>query len=188
MGKRIPIILANGKSFSFQNEALDFFKDLLNSFNVGDVISREHASFSDIYSLYMRCPELELKSGCIENVISFSVANSGQFNSKCFHSHHKDGSIADWSYSTAVKSKLKSVFACFSDGARYSLENKNYIFRDNDFTKKCMQFIESMGYHSKDIPELWISKPEKIQYRSVLNEPIKTQFITWYTKNHSDNL
>ncbi|WP_426369114.1 DUF3223 domain-containing protein [Pseudocolwellia sp. HL-MZ7] len=150
--KRIPVILANGKFF-FSKRSIRFFKGSLNSFNVGDVISREHASFSDIYSLYMRCPELVLKSGCIENVISFSVANSRQFNSKCFHSHHKDGSIADWSNSAAVKSKLKSVFACFYDGARHSLENKNYHFRDNDFTNKCIQFVEMMGYQLKDIPE-----------------------------------
>ena len=188
MAKKNPIVLGNGLTFDLQGDCLKYFQELLNSFNIGTEISATHESFSDIYHLYLRHPELLLKSGCIENIEYFKVDNSGQYNSKCFHTIHKDGSIADWSYKGAVTCKLKSKFQCFSDAARYDLEKEFYSFRDNEFSQKCITYLNFKGYTSKSLPENWISLPEKLQYRSMLNEPIKTEFSNWYKENYPDNV
>jgi hypothetical protein len=91
----------------------------------------------------------------------------------------KDGSIEDWSYPTAVKNKAKTLFECFVDAARYSLENRHPRFRDSSFTAKCRKFIAIHGDDNLLLTS-GVSKSDTLQYRSTLNEPYKTQFINWY--------
>ncbi|KXJ57382.1 MAG: hypothetical protein AXW17_03200 [Colwellia sp. Phe_37] len=183
MARNKPIILENGTNFLTQKETIEYFKDLLDSISLGNSLTPEHAAYSNLLSLYKRHPEFEFKSRNEENVLYFLIKNSGQYNTKCFHAVHADGSQADWSYKTAINSKGKTVFQCFVDGARHSLEMESPRFRDADFTNKCKQFINLLGIEESTIPNDWVSQPDKVQYRSILKEPIKTQFKTWY-KNH----
>jgi len=188
MAKKNPITLENGRTFESQGECLKHFKALLNSFNVGTEIKTDHESYSDIYHLYLRLPELLLKSISVDNIAYFTVENSGQYNSKCFHTIHNDGSIADWSYKTAVTCKLKSKFECFSDATRYKLEKEVYKFRDDEFAKRCIIYLSSKGYNAKNFPENWILPPEKLQYRSIIVESIQNDFSSWYKENYPDNV
>jgi hypothetical protein len=183
MGRGNSIVLDNGKEFTTQKEATEYFKDILNSAVSEVTIHIEHPSFSDLISLYKRHPEFEFKSTCESNVVGFLVKNSGQFNTRCFHALHKDKSIEDWSYPTAIKNKAKTLFECFVDAARYSLENKHPRFRDKSFTAKCRKFI---GTYDEDnlLLTCWVSKIDTLQYRSTLNEPYKTQFINWYEEKY----
>ena len=164
---------------------IDYFQDILNSVTPETILNSEHPSFSDLISLYKRHPEFEKKSINEANVIGFLVKNSGQFNTKCFHAVHMDKSIEDWGYRNAIRSKHKSSFHCFIDAARYSLENKHSHFRDKDFTNKCKVFISVMGRDETSELKDWISPPSKLQYRSSLIEPVKTQFLNWYEENYT---
>ncbi|MCO7051414.1 DCL family protein, partial [Proteus terrae] len=111
------------------------------------------------------------------------IKNSGQFNTRCFHVIHHDGSIADWSYLLALSVQLKSSFECFVDGAKALLESSSYRFRDENFKNKCADFIISQGFTVDTFPSEWISKPGKLQYRSSLTSCISTNFINWYKKH-----
>lgn len=142
MGKGRSILLDNGKEFSTQKEATEYFKNILNSAVLEVKIHKEHPSFSDLISLYKRHPEFELKSSHESNVLGFLVKNSGQFNTRCFHALHKDRTLADWSYTSAIKNKGKTLFECFVDAARNSLENRYPRFRDEKFTSKCRDYLK----------------------------------------------
>ena len=179
MGKGNSIVLDNGREFTTQKKATEYFKNILNSAVSEVTIHTEHPSFLDLISLYKRHPQFESKSICESNIIGFVVKNSGQFNTRCFHVIHKDKSIDDWSYPTAIKSKTKTVFECFVDAARYGLENKYPKFRDKNFTAKCRSFISAYDEDNLLLSNS-VSKAGTLQYRSTLNEPYKTQFINWY--------
>lgn len=187
MARSKPITLENGKNFHTQKIAIDYFKELLDSTLTTIKVTPDHVTYSDLLSLYKRHPEFEFKSCNEANIIYFTVKNTGQFNTKCFHAVHSDGSEADWSYKTAIKSKEKTVFQCFVDGARYSLEMEFPRFRDGDFTNKCKQFVNLLEVKESSIPNEWISEPDKVQYRSTLKDPIKAQFKNWYKKNYHPN-
>ncbi|MEJ6534696.1 DUF3223 domain-containing protein [Pseudoalteromonas lipolytica] len=175
-----PITLSNGISFNSQTEAIEYFKKVLNS---ETEIARNHPEFSNILALYTRHPEFEWKSVSEDNVERFSIRSSGQFNTKCFHAiHYSSSEDADWSYVTAIKSKAKSNFQCFTDAARSLLESSEYKFRDPNFTFKCRAFIEEQGFSQDSFPNEWVSKPAKLQYRSTLSSVISSRFVDWYLK------
>jgi hypothetical protein len=152
MARGKPVTLDNGKVFSTQKDAMSFFKVLLNSIDCNLELSPSHKYFDDLISLYKIHPEFKFKSGTETNILYFMVKNSGQYNTKCFHAVHVDGSQADWSYATAIKNKAKTNFQCFVDGARHLLELDNNYFRDSDFSQKCKLFIESIGEDETSIP------------------------------------
>jgi len=178
-----PVVLANGTSFKTQSEAKKYFKHILNSSPFGKTFAPHDEEFSNILALYKRHPEFHWKTEDESQIKEFTIKSSGQFNTRCFHVVHHDGSLADWSYKTAISSQLKSQFQCFMDGARFLLESRSYSFRDADFKTKCISFIESRGFDSDSFPSNWISRPEKLQYRSSLTADISKDFVTWYEKN-----
>ena len=177
MAKGKPVALCNGREFPTKKSALDFFRNIIHS--VSDKITKDHVYYSDVLSLYLNHPEFVLKSYQEESIDYFQVLNSGQFNTKCFHTIHKDGSKVDWSYKTACDSKTKSVYDCFVDGARYALEVEYSMFRDDCFNSRCKKFVE-LNCSDGSVPTNWISTPEKLQYRTTLHEPIRIQFVNWY--------
>ncbi|KPH95155.1 hypothetical protein AMS58_07295 [Pseudoalteromonas porphyrae] len=175
-----PIQLQSGISFQTQSQAIEYFKKILNT---ETVISRSHPEFANVLALYLRHHEFTLKSGSEDNINMFCIKNTGQFNTKCFHAIHFDDSTdADWSYKSAITAKEKTNFQCFTDAARSLLESSEYKFRDKDFTYKCEKFIEGCDYKVDNFPSSWISKPDKLQYRSSLTKAISGRFIDWYEK------
>ncbi|WP_444998426.1 DUF3223 domain-containing protein [Aliikangiella sp. IMCC44359] len=179
MAKRIPVTLSNGREFPTKTAALDYFKRIVNS--VAEIISKDHEYYSDVLSLYLRHPEFTQKSRNVDFIKCFQIKNSGQFNTKCLHTIHIDGTETDWSYKVACDSKQKSLFNCFVDGARLCLEEEYPRFRDDSFTLKCKEFVK-LHSHDGIVPLEWISEPNKIQYRTILKEPIKQSFLSWYRK------
>jgi hypothetical protein len=184
MGRKQSVTLENGKHFTTKTAAIDYFKDILNTVRFETLLNSDHQSFSDLISLYKRHPEFELKSEYEANIVGFIVKNSGQFNTKCFHTVHRDNSLADWRYKSAIDGEHKTIFNCFVDAARFSLEVKHFHFRDKDFTNKSKAFLNLFEIDESSIPENWISQPNKLQYRSSLMEPIKTKFVSWYEDNY----
>ncbi|WP_017216135.1 DUF3223 domain-containing protein [Pseudoalteromonas sp. NJ631] len=178
-----PVVLANGTMFKTQTEAKAYFSTILNSSCSGKRFTPNDEEFSNILALYQRHPEFDWKTRDISDIKEFTIKNSGEFNTKCFHVVHFDGSIADWSYVSAISSRAKSQFQCFIDGARSLLESSSYSFRDADFKDKCTIFIESQGFTTDNFPSSWISAPERLQYRSSLTNDIASQFVIWYEKN-----
>lgn len=177
---RRPIILDNGKVFDSKQEAQSYFRAILNSGTVK--IASDSNYFNDLLSLYQNHPEFYEKSRQKDNILYFSIQDSGQFNTKCFHVVHKDGSQTDWSFITAINGVSKSKFECFVDGARHALESVNHHFRDNKFSEKCKLFIGERGFLPESFPVEWTSKPMNPQYRANLSGSIKEDFIRWYEK------
>ncbi len=184
MGRKQSVTLDNGKEFTSKTAAIDYFKNILNTASLETIFNSGHQSFSDLISLYKRHPEFEVKSEYEANIVGFIVKNSRQFNTKCFHTIHRDNSLADWSYKTAIKGEYQTIFNSFVDASRFSLEAKHFSFRDKDFTNKSKAFLNLFDVDESSIPDNWVSKPNKLQYRSSLMEPIKTKFISWYEDNH----
>lgn len=178
-----PVDLANGTSFKTQAEAKEYFKSILNSSSLDKTFTPHDEEFSNILALYKRHPEFHWKSKEESQIKAFAIKNSGQFHTRCFHAVHHDGSIADWSYKTAISSQLKTQFQCFMDGARALLESSSYNFRDADFKTKCTSFIESRGFTTDTFPASWVSTPDKLQYRSSLTDEVSKDFVNWYEKN-----
>ncbi|MCG9755791.1 DCL family protein [Shewanella insulae] len=181
MAKRVE--LANGTSFKTQSEAMRYFKFILNSSPLDKTFTPHDEEFSNILALYKQHPEFHWKTKDVTQVKEFMIKSSGQFHTKCFHVVHHDGSLADWSYKTAISMQLKTQFQCFMDGARSLLETSSYSFRDADFKAKCVSFIESKGFTIDTFPTNWISSPEKLQYRSSLTADVSEDFVDWYEKN-----
>ncbi|MEZ8391560.1 MULTISPECIES: DUF3223 domain-containing protein [Vibrio] len=178
-----PVDLENGTCFKTQSQAIAYFKGILNSEKKQETrYSNAHPLFSDLLALYRRHPEFSMKSGGLE-VQEFIAKNSGQYNTRCFHALHIDGSEADWSYKAAVNSQGKSRFQCFTDAARYLLESSSSNFRDSNFSLNCKKFLEFRCVTQDSIPDDWVSSPEKLQYRSTLSNHISKDFIQWYEKN-----
>lgn len=175
--------LANGTSFKTQSEAKKYFQSILNSSSPDKTFTPNDIEFSNILALYKRHPEFHWRTKDTSLIKEFIIKNSGQFHTKCFHVVHQDGSLADWSYITAISSQLKSQFQCFMDAARALLESSSYRFRDADFKAKCVSFIESQGFTTDTFPSNWISTPDKLQYRSSLSIDISEDFISWYEKH-----
>ncbi|WP_255555517.1 DUF3223 domain-containing protein [Enterovibrio paralichthyis] len=175
-----PVELANGTSFKTQSEAKKYFKSILNSSPFDKTFTTHDEEFSNILALYKRHPEFHWKTKDVSQIKEFTIKSSGQFRTRCFHVVHQDGSLADWSYITAISSQSKSQFQCFMDGARSLLESHSYSFRDADFKTKCVSFIESRGFATDTFPSNWISRPEKLQYRSSLTDDVSKDFLNWY--------
>lgn len=178
-----PVELDNGTLFKTQSEAKKYFKSILNSSNSDVTITTHDEEFSNILALYKRHPEFHWKTANIAQIKEFIIKDSGQFHTRCFHVIHHDGSIADWSYLSALSTQLKSQFECFIDGAKNLLESSSYRFRDENFKKKCADFIISRGFAVDNFPSEWVSKPGKLQYRSSLTISISKDFINWYKQN-----
>ncbi|HIF9173768.1 TPA: DUF3223 domain-containing protein [Photobacterium damselae] len=178
-----PVELVNGTSFKTQSEAKKYFKSILNSSEFEKTITPNDDEFSNILALYKRHPEFHWKTKDAIQIKEFVIKDSGQFNTKCFHAVHHDGSLADWSYITAINCHSKSQFQCFMDGARSLLESRSYNFRDADFKTKCISFIEYQGFTKDAFPSNWVSTPDKLQYRSSLTQDISKDFVNWYEKN-----
>ncbi|EMJ5970528.1 TPA: DUF3223 domain-containing protein [Proteus mirabilis] len=178
-----PVELDNGTFFKTQSEAKKYFKSILNSSNSDMTIASYDEEFSNILALYKRHPEFHCKTEDISQIKEFIVKDSGQFHTRCFHVIHHDGSIADWSYLSALSTQLKSQFECFIDGARALLESSSYRFRDESFKNKCTDFIISRGFTVGNFPSEWVSEPGKLQYRSSLTICISKDFVNWYKQN-----
>jgi hypothetical protein len=180
MPRKNPIELENGRIFTTLTEATEFFRKILHS--PKQRINKNDEEYSDLMALYKRHPEFESKSKSEENILYFSIKDSGEYNSKCFHSVHNDGSQTDWSFKTALTGKPKTKFQRFVDGARHSLEMETNRFRDDDFSAKCKHFLKERGYSVDDFPAGWVSESMNSQYRATLLGSVKGEFLDWYEK------
>ena len=128
-----PIILQH-RQFSSKKDATEFFKNMLDSYNDGDIIS----SVDDdnlLFDLIQRHPEVETKIGVgIEN---FYRVKSQNHPTSCFHIKRTDGSTTDFSYSSCIKSSSPTLSQDFYSACRYAvseklINEKNEIFSNGE--------------------------------------------------------
>lgn len=109
---RKPIIIGN-KEFKFQKDAIEFFKEMLNSNRANKTIEGEDQDL--LLALLERHPEAAHKIGV--GVKRFYKAPT-EMGTSCFWIERTDGSKTDFSYITAVKAKGKSLYQEFAEACR----------------------------------------------------------------------
>ncbi len=97
MAKAIPVIL-DTRSFKSKGDAIKFFQDMLNRYEVGAKVSHEDGR--DLESLLKNHTEYAEKVGC--GISHFEVRNGdtwqGDFKTKCFWIVRNDDTASDFSF------------------------------------------------------------------------------------------
>lgn len=133
---RDPIIVGH-KTFKTQKDALEFFKEMLNSYRVNTTINGENHDL--LLAVLERHPEAQQKIGV--GIKRFYKAPTDK-GTNCFWVERTDGTKTDFSYLTAVKAKDKSLYQEFSEACRNAVSN--------DLTKaKEMFFMENADENGK---------------------------------------
>lgn len=178
MSRGKPVYLENGTEFNTKSKCIEYFQNILNN---NTEIKQDNPNFSDVICLYTRHPEFEQKSLDKDNIEYFKIKNSGEYNTICFHAIHIDGSETDWSYKIAIDGENRSNFHNLVDGCRKALELEEKYFRDRSFSLKIEEFIAIKSCTKENFPfNDWVFPPQNSQYRAYLQEPFKTEFLTWY--------
>jgi hypothetical protein len=77
--------------WEYQKDALSFYKEILNSYEIGNQLTDE--DFDDIFNLLKNHPRAGEKVGC---GVSELYIGSDVYAGKCFHIKRTDGSIENW--------------------------------------------------------------------------------------------
>lgn len=120
-------MIINNIEFKTQQEALEYFKTMLNSCDMNQNIP-EH--YDDLYDLLCRHPHAMEKIGC--GVESFMVKSDG-YGHKCFWLIRVDGTIEDFSYITCAKGKDVSNEVKFRKACRTAIRPQIVEYRNNYF-------------------------------------------------------
>lgn len=124
-----PIVIGN-KEFKYQKDALEFFKEILNSHRANKTIEGETHDL--LLSLIERHPEAEQKIGI--GIERFYKAPT-EIGTNCFWIERTDGSKTDFSYYTAVKAKGKSLYQEFAEACRSSVNEDLKRTKEEFFQK-----------------------------------------------------
>lgn len=117
------------KEFKFKKDALNYYKEILNSYDFGEILSDEH--YNDIIDLLNYDisytddhPEFEEKESENENeenddyVIEDVRIGKVQFNTKCFELLYRNGETDFISYRLRITQPKENVFDDFRQAAR----------------------------------------------------------------------
>jgi hypothetical protein len=101
-----PVTLTNGREWPTRGGALQFFKDMLGRYEVGDTVdsSEDHA---DLLALLVRYdavlpPGEQGKIGVGVDHFSKQWASAEGYATACFYVHRHDGTMEDFSYKRAI--------------------------------------------------------------------------------------
>jgi hypothetical protein len=123
--------------WEYQKDALSFYKEILNSYEIGNQLTDE--DFDDIFNLLKNHPRAGEKVGC---GVSELYIGSDVYAGKCFHIKRTDGSIENFSYDKAVKGDPKP-FTIFSKACRKAVESDMISVKESAFdgrdTIKCQE-------------------------------------------------
>lgn len=127
-------MIINNNEFKTQKEALEYYKTILNSHNINEIIP---TYFDDLYELLCRHPHANEKIGC--GVESFMIKPDG-YGNKCFWLIRVDGTIEDFSYIMCVKGKdisndMKFRKACRTTIRPQIIEYRKLYFNGNIYAK-----------------------------------------------------
>jgi hypothetical protein len=119
------ITLSNGRTWKTQKDALNHFKDMLNSYSNKDVID-VRADHEDLVALLERYDEAitdgPSKTGTGIDHFTRTINNFQGFATPGFWVHRKDGTATDFSYIWAVKGQPKGPSKEFYDACRAAVQ------------------------------------------------------------------
>jgi hypothetical protein len=128
MPKKKVIEIGN-RHWDFQKDALEFYKNILNSYETGEFVIDD--DFNDIFSLLKNHPSSIEKIGV--GIDRFKIG-SDAYGTKCFHIIRNDGSLENFSYKKAIVGDCSS-FTKFSKACRKTVEKDIIKVKDDYFTK-----------------------------------------------------
>lgn len=105
MGKSIPILLLNGKSWAKKGDATAHFKAMLNRYAVGEIVS-DASDFSDLLALIKIYDPGKMGSGVAYFEKRPDLDHAG--NTACFFIVRSDGSAIDFSIYRALDAVSKA--------------------------------------------------------------------------------
>ncbi len=126
------LIEISGKKFTFQKDALHFFKIMLNRVRSNQTITG--GDHDMLLALIERHPEAVQKIG--KGVKRFFKSPT-DMGTSCFWIERIDGTKTDFSYITAVKAKGKSLYQEFTEACRNSV--------GPDLTNSKQEFFKEHG-------------------------------------------
>lgn len=130
---RQPIIL-NGIEFKFQKDAIEYFKNILESYQNGQTIAGDDHDM--LLALLKRHPEADQKIGC--GVKRF-YKDRTDMPTSCFWIERNDGSKTDFSYRTAISTKGKTLKQEFLEACRAAVQDDLRRIKKQHFEKKSDQ-------------------------------------------------
>jgi hypothetical protein len=139
-------------TFKTKSEAIEFYKDILNSYQKGEELN--NSDFESVFNLIKNHPESDRKIGCgIEKI----VVENGGYNYNCFHLVRQDSSKEDFSYRKCITGE-PNKFSMFSQACRKAVENdlkniKQRYFRDNSTNGlvKCQDTAELINFENSHV-------------------------------------
>jgi hypothetical protein len=90
------------KSFKTKSAVTEHYKSILNSYELKDIINREHSV--EVYHLLRNHPGVEIKMS--KPIISIFVGGT-EHGTRCFYLNYNDGTKDDFSYTQCVKNLNK---------------------------------------------------------------------------------
>jgi hypothetical protein len=102
--------------WEYQKDALKYYRDILNSYDTGDVVIDE--DFNEIYDLLKNHPNAEQRIGA---GVASIIVDATDYGGKCFHIIREDETKENFSYSKAVKGEA-SFFTNFCMACRKAIE------------------------------------------------------------------
>ncbi len=86
-------ITVGDRHFTYQKDALEYYRDLLSRYNIGDTLSDR--DFDEVYELLKNHPDASKKIGI--GILSIFVAQDG-YGGKCFHVKRTDNTTENFSF------------------------------------------------------------------------------------------
>jgi len=127
--KRQPIIVGNN-TFKFKKDALNYYKEILNSYDFEQEVSKKH--FIDIINLLEYGKYYEIENIDIVKYYDIKKIFIGQvqYNTKCFQIEYGDGTIDIMSYRLLINQPKINDFDYFLIASRNAIkEDINQVKR-----------------------------------------------------------
>jgi len=138
--------------FKTKTEAIEFYKDILNSYSEGEELIS--VDFENVFNLLKHHPNSKEKIG---NGLEKIIVKNGEYKLNCFHLVRLDGSIEDFSYRKCINGE-SNRFSLFSQACRKAIENdlkevKQRYFKNNSKKGlvKCQDTGELIDYENAHV-------------------------------------
>lgn len=126
------MIKIGNKEFKFKKDALNYYKEILNSYDFGEILSDEH--YNDIIDLLNyditytdNHPDFEDKETDTDENDDYIIENvrigKVQFNTKCFELLYKNGETDYISYRLRITKPKENLYDDFRQAARNAIHN-----------------------------------------------------------------
>ncbi len=146
-----PIEIGN-LVFKTKKEEIEFFKEILNSYEIGETLTNE--DFENVYHLLKKHPDSATKIGC---GIKEIIVENGGYKYNCFHIIRTDLTKEDFSYRKCINGE-SSDFTIFSQACKKAIEADLKNVKQDYFKQhsknglvKCQETGEMVNYENSHI-------------------------------------